>query len=464
MIARRPRYNTVPVHSGLASKAERRVARSAPLLGGGRLSGLRRWIVGICACGLWLFGLLSVAGAQEKVVARMEKSTVRVICVSKSGAIGTGSGFIVGEGQHVATNHHVIDCVDEGGAVRVLFGPDDLASVTDIAWQSEVKDLAILRLSRASNRPVVTVNPSVYINPSQRVYALGFPGAADRAGEPRQTASTFYAVKWTEGIVSAKVSDSRGLSLFQISAGINPGNSGGPLFNTCGEVVGINVRKSYLRLRSGQTVTRGDDIGWSIQADELITGLKRAGLDVETSETRCRATQIAGIGPAGTEGTSWTGIVPTASILIAVAALVVAFTRRGQTAVSEAAQRVTRAFGGRRGDASAPRGGRQPEVVGLVGVHQGRSWAVTDDPLPFGRDETFAQGGLRYPPNTPGVSSRHCSLTYDPHTRQFVLVDHGSSFGTFTGDGRRLRPEEPCPLVDGTQFYLGSREQLFEVH
>jgi hypothetical protein len=45
-----------------------------------------------------------------------------------------------------------------------------------------------------------------------------------------------------------------------------------------------------------------------------------------------------------------------------------------------------------------------------------------------------------------------------------VLVDHGSSFGTFTGDGRRLRPEEPCPLVEGTQFYLGSREQLFEVH
>merc|ERR1712146_201987 len=51
-----------------------------------------------------------------------------------------------------------------------------------------------------------------------------------------------HSVKSSKGIVSGYQQVDKALFL-SITAPINPGNSGGPLFNTNGEVVGINSAK-----------------------------------------------------------------------------------------------------------------------------------------------------------------------------------------------------------------------------
>ncbi|WP_020504116.1 hypothetical protein [Lamprocystis purpurea] len=41
----------------------------------------------------------------------MDASTVRVICFSKEGNVGACSGFVVGRGDYVVTNNHVLTAV-----------------------------------------------------------------------------------------------------------------------------------------------------------------------------------------------------------------------------------------------------------------------------------------------------------------------------------------------------------------
>ena len=45
---------------------------------------------------------------------------MRVICLPKEGNPGAGSGFVVGRGDFVVTNHHVIACTEAGGRAVVL--------------------------------------------------------------------------------------------------------------------------------------------------------------------------------------------------------------------------------------------------------------------------------------------------------------------------------------------------------
>jgi len=80
----------------------------------------------------------------------------------------------------------------------------------------------------------------------------------------------------TRGIISAK-NRSIGLGPFdnflQTDASINPGNSGGPLFNTAGEVIGIN---SAIHSKTGQN----SGLSFAIpvnEAKEVLADLKKYG-------------------------------------------------------------------------------------------------------------------------------------------------------------------------------------------
>jgi hypothetical protein len=399
--------------------------------------------------------------AQVSHIDAMEASTVRILCKGTTG-LSTGTGFVVAQAQHVVTNYHVVACLEDGGTAVVLLGPDDVISARRLTWYSVAtdKDLAILELEDRLDRPVVTFNLEAHVNQTQPVYALGFPADADVAGGGQSpTASTFLTVKSTEGIISAKVEDENGLDLYQISAGINPGNSGGPLFNECGEVVGINVRKSQLRL-GGTTIPRGDDIGWSIRADELIRGMQRAGLSYETSDAACRPASLV-----PTSGGFWSNTLPLLSLVLAGAALTVAFTRRGRGAVRSAAQTVasaaSRTIGGARAK-STPRTSSTPVAVG-VGAQQGRRVQLAPSPVPFGRDPAFAASGMLFPATAAGISKRHCSIQYDRTTRRFLVTDHHSSYGTFAENGTRIPPGQTRGFVEGSRIYLGSSSFTFEL-
>ncbi len=137
-----------------------------------------------------------------------------------------GSGFIISDDGYILTNEHVVDNADE---IKVQIAGGRIFSATVQGVDSKL-DLALLKIETDEKLPTVTLGNSDELEIGEWVMAIGNPFGL------QQTV--------TVGIVSAK---GRVLGagpyddFIQTDASINPGNSGGPLFNTRGEVVGINA-------------------------------------------------------------------------------------------------------------------------------------------------------------------------------------------------------------------------------
>ncbi len=94
----------------------------------------------------------------------------------------------------------------------------------------------------------------------------------------------------------------------------------------------------------------------------------------------------------------------------------------------------------------------------LSGPLKGRTYNIGRAGLTFGRDVDCA---VRFPNDAVGVSRHHCSINWQQGT--LVLMDLGSSYGTFQGDGRKLPPNYPVNLAPGSRFYLANPANLFQI-
>ena len=101
------------------------------------------------------------------------------------------------------------------------------------------KDVAILKIDK-TNLPTVTLGDDAALKTGDEVFAMGYPAIAT-VTEVLDIDQALQEPTLTSGIVSAKKEMAGGWSVLQTDADIHGGNSGGPLFNTAGEVVGINT-------------------------------------------------------------------------------------------------------------------------------------------------------------------------------------------------------------------------------
>jgi serine protease Do len=137
---------------------------------------------------------------------------------------GQGSGFIVSADGTILTNAHVVK-----GAKEVTVKLTDRREYQAKVLGADPRtDIAVLKID-AKNLPVVKIGSPANLQSGEWVLAIGSPFGFENTV--------------TAGVVSAKgrslPSDSA-VSFIQTDVAVNPGNSGGPLFNTRGEVVGIN--------------------------------------------------------------------------------------------------------------------------------------------------------------------------------------------------------------------------------
>lgn len=145
---------------------------------------------------------------------------------------GFGSGFIISGDGYVITNAHVVN-----DAVDIRVGLQDQREYeATLIGSDKASDIALLKLD-AKNLPTVRIGNSEKLKVGEWVLAIGSPFGFEHTA--------------TQGIVSALSrslpSDSY-VPFIQTDVAVNPGNSGGPLFNTNGEVVGVN---SQIYSRSG---------------------------------------------------------------------------------------------------------------------------------------------------------------------------------------------------------------------
>ena len=138
--------------------------------------------------------------------------------------MGTGSGFIIDTKGIVITNAHVVNDAD-----TVIVKLNDQREIqAEVLGVDKRTDVAVLKI-KADNLPKVTIGDPSKLKVGEWVAAIGSPFGLERT--------------MTVGIVSAlgrNLPQENYVPFIQTDVAINPGNSGGPLFNTAGEVVGIN--------------------------------------------------------------------------------------------------------------------------------------------------------------------------------------------------------------------------------
>lgn len=403
-------------------------------------------------------------------------------------SFGWGTGFFVGEeGQdpmYLITNHHVIEPFLESGEgelvqaettegvltgrskIRVFYDSDDFEEAYPVAYD-EIKDLAVLKLGAATSKrtPLPLCSPTDNMVGST-IYAVGYPGLAENVFADATTTWGPSDVSVTSGSISRLLTTSgTGQMRLQIDCVIRHGNSGGPLVNEDGQVLGIAV--------SSVSDEEDSSMYYGVNIDEVIPYLKQydvpyvlqeAGATQSSSETSlAEGTAPAGdtiVVPESTEEDpkESSGGVPVAvwvviGVAVAAVAGVVIFLllQKGKKTPAQV-QPVQPA------PAPAPAPQKVPVLRSLAQQHNGVRIPIQGRQILIGTSQGDCQVVFRS--GTPGVSRRHCSISWDAATGDFILTDLGSSFGTFLENRQKLAQGVPTRLRPGDRFYLGSPENL----
>lgn len=146
-----------------------------------------------------------------------------------------GSGFVIDDQGHIVTNNHV---VENATFIEVSFTTGLIVEAKVVGADID-SDLAVIKVEQMPEALLsLPLGDSNQVQVGQRAIAIGNPFGLETT--------------LTVGVVSARgrtfqnrISSTGGrfsiADVIQTDAAINPGNSGGPLFNSRGEVIGVNT-------------------------------------------------------------------------------------------------------------------------------------------------------------------------------------------------------------------------------
>lgn len=191
---------------------------------------------------------------------------------------GVGSGFIWDDKGHIITNFHVINKVDNA---LVTITKNDKSTTTYEAKLTGIdpdNDLAVLKINAPKkDLKIINYNKDANMDVGQFTFAVGNPFGQDHT--------------LTTGVISGinrELSAPTGRKIYnviQTDAAINPGNSGGPLFNSDGEILGINTASLGSGVSSGIGFTIPIKVAFKSINDIIRTGfVERAILGISYME------------------------------------------------------------------------------------------------------------------------------------------------------------------------------------
>lgn len=220
------------------------------------------------------------AGDLPGTVVRIKPSIVGVATHQMTRSPRTrllGTGFVVGDGNHVITNEHVLPESLEGTAHEVLV----IAVVGEAGRESEVRraervsvdvarDLALLRFE-GSPLPVLELGEAAPVSEGQAVAFIGFPIGTRLGLVPATHRGTISAVtrivmppRSAREITAATARRLRDpFEIYQLDATAYPGSSGSPLFEPgTGAVLGV-VNMVFVQ-EGGEPIGRPSGISYAI--------------------------------------------------------------------------------------------------------------------------------------------------------------------------------------------------------
>ncbi|MCM1103419.1 MAG: trypsin-like peptidase domain-containing protein [Clostridium sp.] len=441
-----------------------------------------RWMAAGLACVL-LFGGSREAAASGRATQKVldaRNGVVRVMYEDRE-YYYMGSAFGVGdagkETDLFVTCYHVVNPNDDEDetyeSVYIATGDtiDDGNYDVEVLYADAMTDIAILRTERkVEGRVALPLIASENIEVTTQVYTLGYPGIADEYSDKTYYDGDFSSLvedqMITSGIITKSSVVSDGVEYFLIDADINHGNSGGPAVTVQGYVIGIN--EAIAADSDG-----GNWIGFVTHVDYVMDALDNLHISydkISASQYEYDLQEQPAVAVSAEDGEKGKKSGPDLYVILLAAAVAVVFVivvifliymiRRDKKREAQIAREREQYMARRHMEAyqSAVPVRGAPKIIGTQGIFANNSFTVTGC-MVMGRSR--AKCHLLFPENTPGVSKVHCELRIV--NGGLYLMDRGSSYGTFLGNGARLSPNQPYLLHDGEVFFLAAPQHSFLV-
>ncbi len=140
---------------------------------------------------------------------------------------GVGAGVVFDPSGLIVTNHHVIS--DAADIQVTLYDGQTLAA--EVVGVDKWTDLAVLRVDADEQIPYAEFGDTSQVRVGDWAIAIGDPFGLSQS----------VSLGIVSGMDRNFAEDSPKVPLLQVDAAVNRGNSGGPLFNSNGQVIGINT-------------------------------------------------------------------------------------------------------------------------------------------------------------------------------------------------------------------------------
>lgn len=201
-----------------------------------------------------------------------------------------GTGFVVGDGNLVATNFHVLPAgaeADSGPVMAVLAGRNgDMAQLrrARVVGTDRARDLALLRIEGAALAPLL-LQESGMAREGQSIAVMGFP-IGGTLGFAMVTHRGIIASVTTAALPAATAQqlDPRALvrlregnfDIYQLDATAYPGNSGGPVVDVdSGRVVAV-INMVLIKAGRESALSNPTGISYAIPVRHLVELVKTA--------------------------------------------------------------------------------------------------------------------------------------------------------------------------------------------
>lgn len=217
-----------------------------------------------------------------------------------------GSGFIVQQnnGKYVVvTNQHVLRAGEAPYHIQTPDGKIYLAEVVNDSIKSDYEyDLAILKFNAQTDYPIAKIGSSLYLEVGEPIFAAGFP-YTEVDSKTSSTSSKSVSNSYTDEKTGLTIKTGRIAIIlnqaliegYQIgyTNDVKKGMSGGPLFNSRGEVVGVNGKHAYPLWESPELYQDGSQLCPALE--KLIT---RSSLAIPIEKSIELNPQLKSVKPA----------------------------------------------------------------------------------------------------------------------------------------------------------------------
>lgn len=405
--------------------------------------------------------------------------------------------------------------------IEIFYDDKDSVEAYPVAYDDHA-DVAILRIEKATDKrkpmPIQVPDDGMV---GKTVYACGFPGIAGNDEKDAVSQRSISDVSVTSGLISRLLTQhATGIREIQTDTDFWHGNSGGPLVLENGVAIGITANEIVqVKKEAGENVEEREELNYAVSMAEVVPLLKNNNIPYETepfkknddgddgedgNTTSSEVTSSENGDTSGTvtssetqsstvsssEETKEEGLSTTMIIVIAAAAaaviviilIIVLATKKKPSAESSLGGSVGSNAGMGNpvpqpmgnpspmnmgmGSPSPMNMGAQPRpmdfnlsVQGVSGLFAGRTYTQgRDGRIMFGRQPScqVVFGG-----NDKNVSGNHCVLF--KQDGGVMLMDLGSTNGTFLENGTRLQANVAYALHAGERFYLVNKNYMFMI-